>query len=231
MLIFPEMELKDGKVVLPAADGFSKIQQLAQDPIALARAICEAGARYIQIVDSGGAEDGTQTKVIQDVVRTGLNVQIAGRIQSMADLEEAFRLGVWRAVIAGPAVGGLEFVKAAVEQYGSERIAAAVDAREGVVCMGGEAGGDNVDYLTFARRMEACGIKHLIFTDIGVLPGPSFARLKFLQNAAGCSVTASGGVSSNADLRALKRMGIPAVVVGRAWYAGAIDLRQAVEEG
>ena len=82
--------------------------------------------------------------------------------------------------------------------------------------------------------MESLGVKYIIFTDIdtdGAMSGPSFARLKFLQVKVHCSITASGGVSSNADLRALSRMGLPAAIVGKAWYAGAVDLRAAVEEG
>ena len=93
---------------------------------------------------------------------------------------------------------------------------------------------EGIHYLDFAKSMEALGVKNLIFTDIdtdGALTGPSFARLKFLLEGVSCSVTAAGGVSCNADLQALERMGVPAAIVGKAWYAGALDLEQAVREG
>ena len=120
-----------------------------------------------------------------------------------------------------------------LETYGPERIAVGIDAKDGSVRTAGWREDSRLDYLDFARSMEAVGVKYIIFTDIdtdGTLTGPAYSRLTALQKAVGCSITASGGVSSNEDLRALARMGLYAAIVGKAWYAGAVDLRQAVEE-
>ena len=152
----------------------------------------------------------------------------------MEDLEEVFSLGIWRAVIGSAAVSDPGLVRAAVEKYGPERIAVGVDARDGLVRTAGWEEETGLDCLTFARRMKELGAEYLIFTDIdtdGTLSGPPFGRLEALQRAVGCSITASGGVSSNADLRALRDMGLYGAIVGKAWYTGAVDLKLAVEEG
>lgn len=236
MLIFPAIDLKDGQVVRLVKGDFATIRQVAPDPVAAAQAFYDAGARYLHMVDLDGAKDGVRKNgdIVKAVAQVGLKIELGGGIRSMADLEEVFALGVWRAVIGSAAVSDPEFVRAAVEKYGAERIAVGVDAKDGLIRVAGWVKEAGVDYLTFARRMEKLGVKYIIFTDIdtdGALTGPSFARLKFLRDRVGCSITASGGVSSNADLRALNRMGMNAAIVGKAWYAGAVDLRLAVEEG
>lgn len=236
MLIFPAIDLKDGKVVRLYKGEFSTAHQVAEDPVETARAFYAAGARYLHMVDLDGAKDGVRKNgnIVQAVVQVGLKVELGGGIRSMADLAEVFALGVWRAVIGSAAVSNPEFVREAVENYGPERIAVGIDARDGVVRTAGWVEDAGVDYLTFAQQMEGLGVRHIIFTDIdtdGTLSGPSFARLSTLQERVGCAITASGGVSSNADLRALADMGLDAAIIGKAWYAGAVDLRQAVEEG
>ena len=126
-----------------------------------------------------------------------------------------------------------DFVRAAIAAYGPERVAVGIDAKNGTVRTAGWVEDSQLDYLDFARSMESFGVRHIIFTDIdtdGMLAGPSCGRLLELKEAVGCRITASGGVSSNADLRALRNMELYAAIVGKAWYAGAVDLRQAVEE-
>ena len=235
MLIFPAIDLKDRKVVRLYKGEFNTVHQVAEDPVETARTFYAAGARYLHMVDLDGAKDGVRKNgdIVRDVVRVGLKVELGGGLRSMADLEEVFNLGVWRAVIGSAAVSDPEFVREAVEKYGPERVAVGIDAKDGVVRTAGWVENAGVDYLVFARQMERLGVRHIIFTDIdtdGTLSGPSFARLKALQRGVGCAITASGGVSSNADLRALADMGLDAAIVGKAWYAGAVDLRQAVEE-
>ena len=149
-------------------------------------------------------------------------------------LEEVFALGIWRAIIGSAAVSDPDFVKAALEKYGPERIAVGVDAKDGLVRTAGWVKESGENYLDFAKRMEQLGVRNIIFTDIdtdGMQTGPSFARLQFLRDQLDCSVIAAGGVSCNADIQALKRMGVEAVIVGKSWYMGALDLKQAIEEG
>ena len=236
MIIIPAIDLKNGKVVRLLKGDFNTVQQVADDPVATARTFYEAGARYLHVVDLDGSKDGVRknTELVKALTQVGLKVELGGGIRSMKDLDEVFALGVWRAVIGSAAVSDPNFVKQAVEKFGPEHIAAGVDAKDGLVRTAGWVKEEGINYLDFAKSMEALGVKNLIFTDIdtdGALTGPSFARLKFLLEGVSCSVTASGGVGSNADLRRLGEMGLYAAIVGKAWYAGAVDLAQAVREG
>lgn len=236
MLIFPAIDLKDGQVVRLYKGDFETVHQVAEDPVATARAFYDAGARHLHMVDLDGAKDGVRRNgdIVRAVAAVGLNIELGGGIRSMADLEDVFRLGVWRAVIGSAAVSDPDFVRAAVEKFGPERIAVGIDAKNGTVRTAGWVEDAGLDALQFARQMESLGVRYIIFTDIdtdGALSGPAFGRLEALQKTVGCSITASGGVSSNADLRSLRDMGLYAAIVGKAWYAGAVDLALAVEEG
>ena len=236
MLIFPAIDLKDCKVVRLYRGEFDTVHQVAEDPVATARTFYAAGARYLHMVDLDGAKDGVRrhSAIVKAVAAVGLKVELGGGIRSMADLEAVFQLGVWRAVIGSAAVMDPDFVRTAIEHYGPDHIAVGIDAKNGSVRTAGWVEDAGLDYLEFARRMELLGVKYLIFTDIdtdGALSGPAFARLEALQKAVDCAITASGGVSSNADLRSLGDMGLYAAIVGKAWYTGAVDLVQAVAEG
>lgn len=236
MLIFPAIDLKDGQVVRLVKGDFSSVHQVARDPVSTAEQFYAAGARQLHMVDLDGARDGVRRngELVRAVTGCGLRVELGGGLRTMEDLEEVFSLGIWRAVIGSAAVSDPGLVRAAVERFGPERVAVGVDAREGLVRTAGWEEETGLDCLTFARRMEELGAEYLIFTDIdtdGTLSGPPFGRLEALQRAVGCSITASGGVSSNADLRALRDMGLYGAIVGKAWYTGAVDLKLAVEEG
>ncbi len=236
MLIFPAIDLKDGKAVRLRRGDFSTVHQVADDPLETARTFCAAGARYLHMVDLDGAREGVRknSAIVRAAAFAGLRIELGGGIRSAADLEAVFALGVWRAVIGSAAVSRPDFVREALAAWGPERIAVGVDAKDGLVRTAGWEENAGVDYLAFARQMEDLGVRHIIFTDIdtdGVLAGPAFDRLEALQKTVSCAITASGGVSSNADLRALRDRGLYAAIVGKAWYAGAVDLAQAVEEG
>ena len=236
MLIFPAIDVKDGRVVRLYQGDFASVHQVAEDPLATARTFFAAGARHLHLVDLDGAREGVRknTAIVRSLAESGLKIELGGGIRSQADLEEVFRLGVWRAVIGSAAVRNPDFVRAAAEAFGPERIALGTGARNGSVRTAGWTEDAGLNYLDFARQMEALGVKYLIFTDIdtdGTLSGPAWDRLAALKEAVGCSVTASGGVSSNEDLRRLGGMGLYAAIVGKAWYAGQVDLARAVREG
>lgn len=236
MLIFPAIDLKDGKVVRLYKGDFDTVHQVAEDPVETAGTFHAAGARYLHMVDLDGARDGVRqnSAIVKAVSEVGLRIELGGGIRSMADLEAVFDLGVWRAVIGSAAVSDPDFVREAVAEYGPERVAVGVDAKDGLVRTAGWEENAGLDYISFSKQMESIGVKYIIFTDIetdGTLSGPSFGRLEALQKAVSCSITASGGVSSNEDLRRLRDRGLYAAIVGKAWYAGAVDLALAVREG
>lgn len=236
MIILPAIDLKDGKVVRLYQGNFDTVHQVAEDPIQTAQAFYQAGARQIHMVDLDGARDGRRknSHIIQQVIQhCGLSVELGGGIRTMKDLEEIFALGVARAVIGSAAVTDPAFVRKAVERYG-ERIAVGIDTKDGMVKTAGWLSDSGLNYLDFAKSMEALGVKLLIFTDIdtdGTLSGPPYDKLEKLQQAVSCRVIASGGVSCNEDIRQLSRRKLYGAIVGKAYYAGTIDLTQAVADG
>lgn len=235
MILLPAIDLKDGKVVRLYKGDFSTVHQVSQDPLATAAAFAAAGARFVHMVDLDGARSGERKNgaIVQAVAeRSGLSVELGGGIRSLEDLRAVFALGVYRAVIGSAAVRDPAFLCAAVEQYG-ERIAVGIDALDGVVKTAGWERSSGLDYLEFARKMETIGVKTIIFTDIaadGMLSGPSLERLRALQGAYHGRIIASGGVSGNADIRELAAMGLYGAIVGKAYYAGTIDLPTAVAD-
>ena len=236
MIIEPAIDLKDGKVVRLLKGDFGTVHQVADDPVAVAKDFAAAGAKVIHMVDLGGAKSGQ--RVNGDIVRavteqTGMKIELGGGIRSMTDLEAVFAMGVWRAVIGSAAVTDPDFVRAAVARYG-DAIAVGVDTQDGKVKTAGWVEDSGLDYLQFAKDMEKLGVRTLIFTDIetdGALSGPSYGRLRELQKAVGCQIVASGGVSCNADIEGLAGMGLYGAIIGKAYYAGTIDLAQAVRTG
>ncbi|HJA26163.1 MAG TPA: 1-(5-phosphoribosyl)-5-[(5-phosphoribosylamino)methylideneamino]imidazole-4-carboxamide isomerase [Candidatus Fournierella merdigallinarum] len=235
MIVFPAMDLKDGQVVRLVKGAFDTVHPVASDPLATARAFLEAGARWAHMVDLDGAKDGARRNgdIVAAVAATGLSVQLGGGIRSMADLEAVFALGVRRAVIGSAAVSDPGLVKAAVERFGPDRVAVGLDVRGDSVRTAGWTADSGLFWLDFARRMEALGAATLIFTDIdtdGTLAGPSFDKLAQLRRAVKCDIIASGGVSSDEDLAALAKMGLYGAIVGKAYYAGRVDLARVIRE-
>ena len=233
MLLFPAIDLKDGQVVRLHQGDFSTVHQVASDPLAVAQDFYAAGARHLHVVDLDGAKDGQRKNgaVVQALARSGLKLELGGGIRSMEDVEAVFDLGVWRVVIGSAAVSDPHFVQAAVARFGGDRVAVGVDTRDGRVRTAGWVADSGLDYLQFAQSMEALGVTTLIFTDIetdGTLSGPPYHKLARLQQAVHCRITASGGVASNEDIRRLESMGLYGAIIGKAYYAGTLDLSQAV---
>lgn len=235
MLIFPAIDLKDGKVVRLQKGDFDTVHQVADDPVVTAQTFLSSGANYIHMVDLDGARGGMRknSEIVRAVAQTGIKVELGGGIRSMDDLKAVFDLGVWRAVIGSAAVSDPDFVREAVAAYGPDRIAVGIDALNGKVRTAGWETDSGLDYLEFARFMEEIGVNVIIFTDIatdGMLSGPSYEKLAALQKAVSCRITASGGVSCNEDIRELNRRSLDAAIIGKAWYAGKIDLAEAVRD-
>lgn len=235
MILFPAIDLKDGKVVRLYKGDFSTVHQVADDPVETARQFLAAGCTHLHMVDLDGARDGRRknSEIVRAVCQVGLNVELGGGIRTLEDAQAVFDLGVFRCVIGSAAVSNPGLVEKLVKRWGSDRVAVGIDAKDGLVRTAGWEENSGLNALDFARQMEQLGVKHLIFTDIdtdGTLEGPAFAWLEQLQGAVGCDITASGGVSCQEDLRRLKAMGLYGAIIGKAWYAGRIDLKLAVEE-
>lgn len=235
MILLPAIDLKDGKCVRLQKGEFDTVHQVADNALDTAAAFAAAGAEWIHMVDLDGARNGLRRNaaiVAQVAQNAGLKVELGGGIRSMADLEEIFSLGVERAVIGSAAVSDPDFAAQAAEKYG-EHIAVGIDCLDGRVRTAGWEKDSGLDGIAFAKSMAAIGVKVIVYTDIaadGMLSGPSFAQLEHLAESVPCRIVASGGVTTLADVKRLRDMGLYGAIIGKAYYAGTIDLSQAMKE-
>ncbi len=235
MIILPAIDLKDGKVVRLYQGDFSTAHQVAEDPLTTAQAFAQAGARWLHMVDLDGAREGKRLNsdhIRQVVQASSLRVELGGGIRIRADVDAAAQLGVSRMVIGSAAVTDPGVVDYALERYGAG-VAVGIDCLDGRVRTAGWEQDSGLSGLELARRMEEKGVKTLVFTDIatdGMLSGPSFDQLAALQKAVGCQIVASGGVTTLDDVKRLRDMGLYGAIIGKAYYAGTIDLAEAIRE-
>jgi len=235
MLVIPAIDLHDGMCVRLRKGDFETAHKVAEDPIGTAEAFKAAGAELLHVVDLDGAllGNGRNTDIVAALSeKSGMRLELGGGLRSMAALERADEIGVYRFVIGSAAVSDPDFVKAAVDKYG-ERVAVGIDAMHGEVMTAGWTKGSGVDAFAFAARMSALGVGLIIYTDIstdGMLTGPALGDLEKLKSTIGCKITASGGVSSIDDLLKIKALGLYGAIVGKAVYTGDVALKEAIEQ-
>lgn len=235
MILLPAIDMKDGQCVRLKKGDFATVHQVASSAVDTALDFQRAGARWVHMVDLDGARDGIRqnAEIVKAVTGTvNTKVELGGGLRSMEDLEAVFALGVSRSVIGSAAVSDPDFLRSAVARYG-ERIAVGVDTLDGIVKTSGWERSSGLNYLDFAVRLEEIGVKTIIFTDIatdGMLSGPSYERLAALQRQYSGQIVASGGVTTVDDVKRLRDMGLYGAIIGKAYYAGTLDLAEAVRE-
>lgn len=236
MILLPAIDMKDGRCVRLKKGEFSTVSQVANSALETAKAFASAGAKWIHMVDLDGARDGVRHNFpfIYDVIQeSGLSVELGGGIKSELDVITIGEAGAARMVLGSAAVTKPEVVDYALRQYGPNRVAVGIDCLDGRVRTAGWERDSGLDYLELARQMEERGVKKMVFTDIaadGMLSGPSFAQLDALQKAVGCDIVASGGVTTLDDVKRLRDMGLYGAIIGKAYYAGTLDLAEAIRE-
>lgn len=236
MILLPAIDMKDGRCVRLKKGEFSTVSQVASSALETARAFAAAGAKWIHMVDLDGARDGVRHNfpLICEVIRqSGLSAELGGGIKTLRDVDAVAEAGAARLVIGSAAVTKPEVVDYALRQYGPHRVAVGIDCLDGRVRTAGWERDSGLDCLELARQMEKKGVKTIIFTDIaadGMLSGPSFDQLTALQKAVRCDIVASGGVTTLDDVKRLRDMGLYGVIIGKAYYAGTLDLARAIRE-
>lgn len=234
MNIFPAIDLYDKKAVRLLKGNYSYMTVYSNNPIEIARDFEKSGARYIHIVDLEGARDGNTPNidVVKDIAtHTGLFVEIGGGIRSLDTLDSYFDAGVDRAILGTAAINDKEFLKKAVEKYG-ERIAVGADVKDGYIAIKGWVEKSEVTLEAFLEEMQKEGVKYVICTDIskdGAMSGTNLEMYKYLSEKFSMNITASGGVSTLDDVKALREMNIYAAIIGKAYYTGAINIAEAIE--
>ena len=234
MNIFPAIDLVDKKAVRLYKGDYKQMTVYSEDPVAVAKAMEGEGARFLHLVDLEGARDGGTPNI--GIVRriaaeTGLFTEIGGGVRDRETIERYLDAGVDRVILGTAAVRDEALLREALAAYG-EKIAVGADVREGVIAVKGWLEKTDWTLEAFVGHMEALGVRTLICTDIsrdGAMRGANRALYQTLNRYYSVDITASGGVSSLEDIRALRDMGLYGAIVGKAYYTGAIRLREALE--
>lgn len=233
MEIFPAIDLYEGKVVRLLKGDYEKMTVYSEDPVRTAQDIEAAGAHWLHLVDLEGAKDGTTPNfpVVSEIVKkTTLKVEIGGGIRSMETIWQYLSAGVARVILGTKAVTDRSFLEEALRNYG-ERIAVGVDAKDGKVAIKGWREVLDVDMIDFIKELRDLGVKNVIVTDIakdGAMQGTNRALYRELVKLPGIEITASGGVSSLEDLKALREMHLYGAILGKAMYTGDVKLPDAM---
>ncbi|GEK33448.1 1-(5-phosphoribosyl)-5-[(5-phosphoribosylamino)methylideneamino]imidazole-4-carboxamide isomerase [Kurthia sibirica] len=238
--IYPAIDMRGGKCVRLYKGDYAQETIYGDSPFDMAKSFAQAGAKFVHMVDLDGAKDGERVHAA-DVIRVAqqldIHVQIGGGIRSEEDVRFYLENGVDRVIIGSLAIREPQLVVRFIEKFGAERIVIGIDAKDGMVATHGWLETSNQSAVEVGRYFIEQGAKHIIFTDIatdGTLQGPNITANEQLANNTGAQVIVSGGMSSLADIQAVKRAAentsIRGVIIGKALYTGQFTLTQALEE-
>ena len=234
MNIFPAIDLYQGKAVRLYKGDYAQMTVYSDNPPEIARDFLNQGARFIHIVDLEGAKTGKPENLdtIRRIMAEGdLFVEVGGGIRNMETVEAYLSNGVNRVILGTAAVTDQEFLKDAIRRYG-DKIAVGVDLKDGYVAIKGWTEKSQLTADDFFRQMEELGVSTVICTDIskdGAMQGTNRELYRQLSQQYRIQIIASGGVSSMEDIRQLREMNLYGAIIGKAYYVGAINLREAIE--
>lgn len=234
MLIFPAIDLFEGKAVRLLKGEYNQMTVYNNDPLSVARDFAAQGATCLHLVDLEGAKSGT-TPNMDTICRlageTELFTEVGGGIRTMDTVRAYLTAGVDRVILGTAALQDESFLREAVAAYG-DRIAVGVDIRDGKVAIRGWVETSETDALEFLTRLEKIGVGTVICTDIsrdGAMAGTNHDLYSVLTERFSMNIIASGGVSSIEDVRELAGRNLYGAIIGKAYYTGAISLKEAIE--
>ena len=234
MILFPAIDIRDGKCVRLIQGDYDQEVIYHDSPSEMAKEWEKQGATYIHVVDLDGARSGNALNrtAIREIVRSvSIPVQVGGGVRDMGSVEAHINSGVSRVIIGTAAIEKPQFVEKAVASYG-EKIAVSIDARNGLVATNGWTETSDVKAVDLLNRLAAVGIETVVYTDIlkdGMMQGPNFDELRLMNDASKIDIIASGGVSTENDVKRLEQMGLYGAIIGKALYEGSISLEQLLE--
>lgn len=234
MLIYPAIDIYEGKAVRLFKGDYARMTVYNDDPLEVAKDFERQGAECIHLVDLEGAKNGQIPNF--DIVKkikeeTSLFCEIGGGIRSMEVVDAYIDAGLDRVILGTAAVEDPEFAREAVEKHG-EKIAVGVDIKDGYVAVKGWTEKSGYTAIDFCKMMEKIGVKTLISTDIskdGAMQGSNVSLYEKLSGELDMNIIASGGVSSMEDIVKLTALQIHGAIIGKAYYTGAISLTEAIE--
>ena len=234
MVIYPAIDLYGSKAVRLYKGDYAQMTVYNDDPVAVAKDFAAQGAVCIHLVDLEGAKSGTTPNfdtVLAIKQATGLFCEIGGGVRSMEIVDRYLSAGVDRVILGTAAVTEPGFVEEAVKKYG-DKIAVGIDIIDGFVAIKGWTEKSALDAMDFAAKMHEIGVRTLICTDIsrdGAMEGANHQLYRTLSERFDMQIIASGGVSSLEDVTRLAAMDIHGAIIGKAYYTGAINLKEAIE--
>ena len=233
MIIFPAIDLYGGKAVRLYKGDYSRMTVYSDSPLEVAKDFWKKGAEQVHIVDLMGARDGgtPNLEMVKEIIREIPFVEIGGGIRTMEAIASYIDAGASREILGTAALENRELLAEALRQYG-EKIAVGADIREGCISVKGWTETSSVTVDDFFADMEALGVCNIICTDIskdGAMSGTNRELYSRLSHSYSVRITASGGVSTLDDVCALRKMGLYGAIIGKAYYTGAIALKEAIE--
>ena len=234
MYIYPAIDLYGGKAVRLYKGDYAQMTVYSDDPVSVAKDFAAAGASHIHLVDLEGAKIGKPANlatIAKIVETTGLFAEVGGGIRDMETVDSYLAIGVSRVILGTAAVKNPDFLQAALAKYG-EKIAVGVDLKDGFVAIKGWTETSDLKAENFFEKMQNLGVKTIICTDIsrdGAMKGTNRELYRALSEKFTIDLIASGGVSSMEDVRALVAMKLHGAIIGKAYYIGAVNLKEAVE--
>lgn len=233
MQILPAIDIKNGHAVRLVKGDFEQETVVNDNVLDQASIFMEAGIQYIHVVDLDGALEGRAAN--RDLIAkikemTGLAIEVGGGIRTIEQIEDYLSVGINRVIIGSMAVKHPQFVKEALDKFGSDKIVVGIDAKNGMVATEGWLETSTVDYISLALEMEKMGVRLLIYTDVdrdGTLTGPNFEHYeKLVAHLTSAKVIASGGIHALSDLQQLEKIGVAGTIVGKAYYNSDISLKE-----
>ena len=234
MIIFPAIDIIDGRVVRLTKGDYSSAKKYLLTPVQAAEEFCNDGARYLHVVDLDGAKSGNadNAATIENIVKKfDMFVEVGGGIRTEEQIKKYLDCGIRRVILGTVAVKNPGFVSRMTEKYG-DKISVGVDVKDGKVAISGWEETTCLDAVEFCRKMQNIGVSHIIYTDIskdGCLQGTNLSIYKVLCQILSLKITASGGITYMEEIEKLKEMNVYAAIVGKAIYEGKLDLKRAIE--
>lgn len=234
MYIYPAIDLYEGKAVRLYQGDYARMTVYSEDPAEVAKAFAAAGASHIHLVDLEGAKKGAPANLaaIRKIMEAAdLFVEVGGGIRTMETVERCLSLGIDRVILGTAAVTDPAFLEKALSMYG-KKIAVGVDLKDGNVAIKGWTETSRLTADAFFAGMQNLGVSTVICTDIsrdGAMKGTNRELYRELSRKYSLDLIASGGVSTLEDVAALREMDLHGVIIGKAYYIGAIDLKTAIE--
>jgi len=234
MIIFPAIDLKDGKCVRLTKGKFDSSVVYSNSPIDIAKSFEKDGAKYIHIVDLNGAQTDhiINFQIIKEIVKSvNIPIQVGGGIRTIERARTMLDAGVQRIIIGTAAIENIELLQLLVKEY-KDRVIVSIDATNQLVATRGWQNLTEINAIDLSKKLAEIGIKTIVYTDIskdGMMEGPNFFDYEELQNKTNLCIIASGGVTSLEDVMKLKKIGLYGAIIGKAIYESKINLKEAIE--